>query len=114
MAKVYRRKQLNRLPLSKSADVRGVPAGAVRAAAAEGAVTPLYAPTQRPNEPITHGIDIGDGGDSSVLGMNQVQPQSNRDKDFLAKYMPMLETMAAAPDSSETFRIFVRSVQSSI
>jgi hypothetical protein len=76
--------------LSKTPDVRGVPAGAVRAAAAEGAVTPLYAPTQRPSEPITHGIDIGDGGDSSVLGMRPVTTEKL--SDILAKMLPYDES----------------------
>ena len=30
--------------------------------------TGLFAPTQRPNEPITAGIDYGDGPDSTTLG----------------------------------------------
>jgi hypothetical protein len=35
--------------------------------------TGLYDPTQRPNEPITSGIDMGPGVGSSALGMNKVQ-----------------------------------------
>lgn len=34
-------------------------------------VTPLFAPSERPDEPITSGIDIGDGPGSNVLGMRQ-------------------------------------------
>lgn len=30
---------------------------------------PLNAPSQRPGEPVTHGVDIGPGGDSSVLNL---------------------------------------------
>lgn len=33
-------------------------------------VTPLTAPTQRPNEPVTAGIDMGPGAGSDVLPMN--------------------------------------------
>jgi hypothetical protein len=36
--------------------------------------TPLMAPTQRPNDPVTSGIDIGDGPDSSALGLPTDQP----------------------------------------
>jgi hypothetical protein len=36
-----------------------------------GSLTPLSAPTQRPNEPVTHGADAGPGGGSEVLGFNQ-------------------------------------------
>jgi hypothetical protein len=98
--------------MARTPDVRGVPASAVRAAAAEAPLTPLYAETQRQDEPITTGIGIGDGAGEDALMMNQMQQDSNRDKDFLAKYMPMLQTMAASPDSSESFRIFARNVQS--
>jgi hypothetical protein len=33
-----------------------------------GPITPLDAPTQRPNEPLTHGLPIGAGGGPEVLG----------------------------------------------
>lgn len=98
--------------MARTPDVRGVPASAVRAAAAEAPLTPLYAETQRPQEPITTGVAPGDGAGEDALMMNQMQQDSNRDRDFLAKYMPMLQTMAASPDSSESFRIFARNVQS--
>jgi len=33
------------------------------------AVTPLTAPTERPNEPVTHGMDFGPGAGSEVLNL---------------------------------------------
>jgi hypothetical protein len=36
-------------------------------------VTPLFAPSQRPEEPITTGVDIGDGSGSNSLMMNQMK-----------------------------------------
>ena len=54
-------------PLSKTADVRPARAGDVREAAGQGPVTELYAPSQRPNEPITAGIDMGAGPGSNAL-----------------------------------------------
>jgi hypothetical protein len=36
-------------------------------------VTPLFAPTQRPEEPITTGVDMGDGSGSNSLMMNQMK-----------------------------------------
>jgi hypothetical protein len=30
---------------------------------------PLHAPTQRPGEPVTHGVDIGPGGSASALSL---------------------------------------------
>ena len=58
-------------PLAKTADVRGVPASEVRQAATRTPVTDLYAPSQRPDEPITSGINTGPGPGSEVLGLPQ-------------------------------------------
>jgi hypothetical protein len=51
-----------------------LPAPATPGAGSEGAMPaytglPLNAPTQRPDEPVTHGVDIGPGGGSDVLGL---------------------------------------------
>ncbi len=37
-------------------------------------VTPLTAPTQRPDEPITAGVDFGPGPDSTVIKLPNTQP----------------------------------------
>jgi hypothetical protein len=58
-------------PLATTPDVRPAPASNIREAASMGEVTPLYAPTQRPTEPITHGIDTGKGAGSDALMMKQ-------------------------------------------
>lgn len=73
-------------PLAKTPDVRGASRSSMGVAPSQiSATIPLYAPTQRPDEPITSGIDIGDGAGSSVLGMaKQVQKTS----DALAKMIP--------------------------
>ena len=36
--------------------------------------TPLTAPTQRPDEPITAGVDFGPGPDSTVINLPNTQP----------------------------------------
>jgi len=56
-------------PLSKTPDTRPARAGDVREAVAQGPVTELFAPSQRPNEPITAGIDMGEGASSNALIM---------------------------------------------
>ncbi len=71
-------------PLAKTPDVRGLPASQVREAAQ---VTPLFAPTERPDEPITTGIRMGDGAGPEILGMNQARPQT-RLSDALAQMLP--------------------------
>lgn len=37
-------------------------------------VTPLTAPTQRPDEPITAGVDFGPGPNSTVINLPNTQP----------------------------------------
>ena len=71
-------------PLAKTGDVRPAPAGDVRAAA-QGPVTELFAPTARPNEPITSGIDMGAGAPARALMM---QKSVNKTSDTLAKMLP--------------------------
>jgi hypothetical protein len=75
-------------PLAKTGEVRGMPASEVRAIAQEP-VTPLFAPTQRPEEEITAGVDIGPGVGSSALMMGK---SSEKLSDALAKMLPYDET----------------------
>jgi len=72
-------------PLAKTADVRPARAGDVREAAGQSPLTELYAPTQRPNEPITAGIDMGAGPGSNALMM---QKSIAKTSDTLAKMLP--------------------------
>lgn len=48
-------------------------------------VTPLFAPSQRPDEPITNGIDMGPGEGSSALMMAK---SNEKLSDTLAKMIP--------------------------
>ena len=81
-------------PLAKTPDVQAARGMDVRAAAAQGApVTPLYAPTQRPEEPITTGIPMGAGAGPEVLGMNQPSADTDADKQRLLSYLPALEAV---------------------
>ena len=58
-------------PLAKTPDVRGATATEVRQAASRQPVTELFAPSQRPDEPITSGIAQGPGPGPEVLGIPQ-------------------------------------------
>jgi hypothetical protein len=71
-------------PLAKTGNVRGLPASEVRAAAEES-VVPLFAETQRPNEPISSGVDIGPGVGSQALMMSKSVTKTS---DTLAKMLP--------------------------
>jgi hypothetical protein len=76
-------------PIASTPDVRPAPASNVREAAmtSMAAPTPLYAPTERPNEPITSGIDLGPGSGSDSLMMRSAYAQSKL-SDTLAKMLP--------------------------
>ena len=75
-------------PLAKEGAVRGMPASEVRAAAQEP-VTELYAPSGRPEEEITSGVDIGPGVGSSALMMGK---SSEKLSDALVKMLPYDDT----------------------
>jgi hypothetical protein len=52
---------------------------------AAGPVTSLYATTERPDEPISAGVDVGAGPGSEVLGM---KPKVGKLSDTLAVLLP--------------------------
>jgi hypothetical protein len=64
-------------------DVGGRPASP----ATQTPLTPLFAPSQRPDEPITSGIDLGEGPGSSAL-MMQSQFAERKLSDVLAEMIP--------------------------
>ena len=72
-------------PLAKTGDVRPARAGDVREAAAQGPVTELFAPTERPGEPVTSGIDLGAGPGASTLMMTKATAKTS---DALEKMLP--------------------------
>jgi hypothetical protein len=100
-------------PLAKTPDVRGARASDVRAAAAQAPVTPLYAPSERPDEPITTGIPMGPGAGPEVLGINN-NIDTEEDKARMVSYLPALEVLAASPDSSQAFRNYVRQIRANL
>lgn len=101
-------------PMARTEDVRGARASDVRAAATQNPVTPLYAPTERPNEPITSGIAMGDGPGPEVLGINQPSADTDADRQRLLSYLPALETIAQSPNSSQSFRNYVRLLRANL
>ena len=80
--------QIAGAPTARTEDVRGLPTGQVQAAAQaapQAPVTELYAPTQRPNEPITSGVAVGPGPGPEVMGYNG---QSEKLSDILSQMLP--------------------------
>jgi hypothetical protein len=74
-------------PLAKTGDVSPARAGDVREAATQAPITPLFAPSDRPGEPITTGVNIGAGAGSESL-MMQSQFAQRKISDILAEMIP--------------------------
>ena len=74
-------------PLAKTGNVRPARAGDVREAAGQAPVTELFAPSQRPDEPITTGINRGAGAGEEALVM-QSQFAQRKMSDILAEMIP--------------------------
>jgi hypothetical protein len=83
-------------PMASTPDVRGATNTELRAAGRQGQasptpLTPLFAPTQRPDEPITAGIDMGAGAGSDALMMKSLMAQDKL-SNTLAKMLPYDQT----------------------
>lgn len=72
-------------PLGKTPDAVAEPREALRPAPASAPVTELFAPTSRPDEPVTAGIDMGAGPGSEALMFNKTTEKLS---DTLAKLLP--------------------------
>ena len=87
-------------PLAKTADVRPQP------------ITSLYAPTERPEEPITTGIDMGEGAGSEVLALRK--PDDTNFVASLTSYKPVLNFIADQPNTSPETRAAIRQLWDSL
>ena len=103
-------------PLAKTPDVRGAQGSQVKEAAQKAApVTSLYAPTERPQEPVTTGIAMGPGAGPEVMG--QAAPMSADDMAFRANimdYLPVLSYVASLPNTSPETRKAIRQLRDSL
>ena len=89
---VAMQQQMAGAPLAKSPDVPGATNTEVRAAAMAGAqsapqdaLTSLYAPSNRPHEPITTGVAVGPGAGPEALSMGKATEKLS---DILVKMLP--------------------------
>ena len=89
---VEMQQQMQGAPLAKSPDVPGATNTEVRAAAMAGAqsapqdaLTSLYAPSNRPHEPITTGVAVGPGAGPEALSMGKATEKLS---DILVKMLP--------------------------
>lgn len=68
--------------------------------------TPLFAPTERPDEPVTAGAPFGPGeGPPTSPGRLNI---AQNDAQLLSRYMPDLMVMAQDPNTPDGFKRFVR------
>jgi len=96
-------------PMAASPSARSPRASSRSAGAGAGggmSATPLFAPTQRPDEPVTAGAPFGPGAGPSM------QPNSSQqavaDAAIIGKYLPDLMSMAEQEDTPVGFKRFVR------
>jgi hypothetical protein len=92
-------------PLAKTGDVRSTPTGQP--------VTSLYAPTERPNEPVTTGIDQGAGSGSDALMVNQPADYTNFNTN-IQSYGPVLSYVASLENTSPETRRAIRQLMDSL
>lgn len=89
-----------------SAASAAAPAMTGGSAGSPGALVPLSAPTQRPDEPLTEGNPLGPGAGPEVLVTPQ--PPAARDRVMLQKYLPQLRQIASQGDAPAGFKAFVQ------
>lgn len=75
-------------------------------------VVPLSAPTQRPEEPVTAGVDVGPGPGRDILGLKSPVDNQLKDLSKLSKYMPLMMQFADSPESTGTMKAFVKYLRS--
>ena len=99
-----------------SAPMAGNPTAAAQVSADSAAQAPqmpqtvgMFEPTQRPDEPITSGIDQGAGVGSDALMMRQ--PDDNNFRATIMEYMPVLAYVASLPNASPETRAAIRQLR---
>jgi hypothetical protein len=73
-------------PLARTPDVRPTSRSEMGMAPSQTPITPLYAPSERPNEPITSGIPLGAGPGPETLAMAPTTQEKL--SDILSRMLP--------------------------
>lgn len=99
--------------LQQSAPLAQTPSPGAATPASGGGGTPppninFGGPTQFPDRPVTHGAEGGPGAGPEALGVDNPGTDSPQDLDRLRSYLPALVEMASRPDSTSSFRNYVR------
>jgi hypothetical protein len=77
-------------------------------------LTPLHAPTERPDEPVTAGAAQGAGVGPEALGLATDDSTRKADADALRKQLPLLIWQANQPDATPSFKLWVRQVRANL
>ena len=99
-------------PLARTPDVRPAPASQVKTAAQSAPITPMFAPTERPEEPVTQGLNVGAGMGSEALTMRQ--PDDTNFRANIASYKPVLNYISDLPNTSPETRQAIRQLFDSL
>jgi hypothetical protein len=103
-------------PMSKTPDVKSMPPSQVAQAAQQGQpqqAIPLGAPSQLPNEPVTHGADAGPGmGSDGLILPKPTDPRQNDVNSLVARYLPDLQAATNIPGVPDSYRRFVNYLSS--
>lgn len=98
--------------IQSSAPLSAAPTAGMKASASGGTgggraqATPLFAPTSRPDEPVTAGAPFGPG--DTPAPESDPRSMMRSDAQMLAAYLPGLMRRAEQPDSPAGFVQFVR------
>ena len=99
-------------PLARTPNVRPAPASEIKTAAQSAPVTPMFAPTERPQEPVTNGVNIGAGMGSEALTMRQ--PDDTNFRATISAYKPVLNYVSDLPNTSPETRQAIRQLFDSL
>jgi hypothetical protein len=69
-------------------------------------ITPLYAETQKPQVPVTDGVDVGAGAGSDALTLRQ--PDDTNFRAAIQSYKPVLAYISDLPNTSPETRAAIR------
>jgi hypothetical protein len=114
-------KQLPNAQYGEQQEFQGIQAGAPMAKSGQAPqgmsnlmadIVPLSAPSRRPDEPVTAGVDAGPGPGREILGLKSPIDSEIEDLSKLAQYMPLLIQFADSPQSSGTMKAFVKFLRS--
>jgi hypothetical protein len=73
------------------------------------APTGLFAPSERPDEPVTSGIASGPGDGPEPVSFDQLNQQ---DTSMVRKYLPALRRASSMQGAPDTFKAFVHYLES--